>query len=254
MSKLVKSDLQGKVVACPICRNDQLFIVTTAPMTAEQCEVFLVCKCGYDPTFGMEVVRNRISLTASDEEKTVGAVESWKRGIDFDIPPDRFEEWKLVSGCKRLAELLPNKSPFWMVWRSAVLGAHEAYKAVFPDMTVGTIAGRWESIASRGFLDVGVEADGALLVTEADEPMSDAEIEDWAREMVKMFKDDTTFWPMWRNALLAEYPAYKRANQLSKLHTLAQQWTFLARAGILEVEFGVDRAIRVHEYQKSHLP
>lgn len=245
MSNAAKTDLQGQVIACPRCENARYFTVSTYRLTDEQCVAFLVCECGYDPTSDMEVVRRKVPWAASDAEKATEAVVSWNRGIDIDLTAEELEEWSMVSGCKRLAKILPEKSPFWNVWRAAAITALPTYEAKLPGMTPGKIVTRWGNTASRGFLEVTANADGTLLVSEPEEPMTDEEIEEWAKSMTVLFKDSPTLWTMWRNALIAAYPAFRAASPFNKIHGLASRWAFGARGGYLKIEINADRGLCV---------
>lgn len=245
MSNAAKTDLQGQVIACPRCENARHFTVVTSRITDDDGLAFLVCECGYDPTQDMEVVRRKVPWAASDAEKATEAAVSWNRGIDVDLTTEELEEWSLISGSKCLAKILPEKSPFWNVWRAAAISAQPVYEAKFPGMTPGKIVTRWGSTASRGYLDVTANADGTLLVSEPEEPMTDEEIEEWAKQMTALFKDSPTLWPMWRNALVAAYPAFRNASPFNKFHTLASRWAFAARGGYLKVEINSESGLSV---------
>jgi hypothetical protein len=42
----------GSICACPKCLNDKEFICKSRQVAEDCCEVWVECKCGFDPTFG----------------------------------------------------------------------------------------------------------------------------------------------------------------------------------------------------------
>ena len=50
MPKTFIAEANDEITPCPKCGNNTEFIAHSTQVAVDSCEVWVVCKCGYDPT------------------------------------------------------------------------------------------------------------------------------------------------------------------------------------------------------------
>ena len=72
--KLVPNDKYEK---CPKCGNNQEFTAHSSQCTEDACEVWVVCKCGYDPTQDIPTWRFEDVWGGTDDGNCLVALDCW---------------------------------------------------------------------------------------------------------------------------------------------------------------------------------
>ena len=66
---------------CPKCGNNREFTAYSAQVAEDGCDVWVVCKCGYDPTAGEIGSRYEDVWGGTDNGNVVMALECWNDAI-----------------------------------------------------------------------------------------------------------------------------------------------------------------------------
>lgn len=65
------------VTACPKCGNNTRFTARSEQCAEDSCEVWVICKCGYDPTFGRPCYRYEDVWGGTDPGNVQIALDVW---------------------------------------------------------------------------------------------------------------------------------------------------------------------------------
>lgn len=84
MARKIKMKEGSEVNACPKCGNDSEFTVHSSQCAEDCCEVWAVCKCGFDPTSYDQLGSNyRLEdvMGGCDDDNCIAAVSCWNDAI-----------------------------------------------------------------------------------------------------------------------------------------------------------------------------
>lgn len=83
MPRKVSIKPNDKVPACPKCGNATHFTVHSQQVAEDCCEVWAVCKCGFDPTENNNGHRLEDVWGGTDDDNCINAIAiSWTDGIN----------------------------------------------------------------------------------------------------------------------------------------------------------------------------
>ena len=73
-----KIKLRGAVDhACPKCGNNKEFTAHSVQTCEDSCDVWIVCKCGFDPTFGRCGFRYEDTWGGVGDDNVIMAISVW---------------------------------------------------------------------------------------------------------------------------------------------------------------------------------
>jgi hypothetical protein len=72
---------KGVTTPCPKCKNDTDFFVLSDYCAEDCCEVWIQCKCGYDPTACNTYYRMEDVMGAINKPNIITALQSWDLAI-----------------------------------------------------------------------------------------------------------------------------------------------------------------------------
>lgn len=70
-----------QVTECPQCGNNREFIGYSRQCAEDACEVYVVCKCGYDPTYGHSSWRFEDVWGGTHDGNMLVALDCWNDAI-----------------------------------------------------------------------------------------------------------------------------------------------------------------------------
>ena len=70
-----------QITPCPKCGNNTEFIAHSQQCAEDACEVWVVCKCGYDPTYCNELFRFESVWGGTGEGNCRVALDCWNDAI-----------------------------------------------------------------------------------------------------------------------------------------------------------------------------
>lgn len=89
MPRKVQFREAAQVTPCPMCKNRTDFTAHSMQVAEDACEVWIVCKCGFDPTREHTEYRLENVWGGTGPANVVGAKECWNDAIEalFTTPP-----------------------------------------------------------------------------------------------------------------------------------------------------------------------
>ena len=73
-----------QITQCPKCGNNTEFVTHSQQCAEDACEVWVVCKCGYDPTFNNGMFRFEDVWGGTNERKCRIALDCWNDAIEHN--------------------------------------------------------------------------------------------------------------------------------------------------------------------------
>lgn len=73
-----------QITHCPECGNNTEFVAHSQQCAEDACEVWVVCRCGYDPTFNDVSLRFEDVWGGTDEVNCRVALDCWNDAIEHN--------------------------------------------------------------------------------------------------------------------------------------------------------------------------
>ena len=68
---------------CPKCNNNTEFIAYSQQCAEDSCQVWVVCKCGFDPTAGNALYRYEDAWGGTCEDNCRVALDCWNGALEW---------------------------------------------------------------------------------------------------------------------------------------------------------------------------
>lgn len=82
MARNVRFASNRMIVPCPKCGNNEEFTAYSRPIAEDCCEVWVECKCGYDPTEGDSGARFEDVWGGTTDENVAVAIDCWNSELE----------------------------------------------------------------------------------------------------------------------------------------------------------------------------
>jgi len=82
VSRRIQLKENDEIERCPKCDNNTEFIAYSKQVAEDVCNVWMVCKCGYDPTAENTLLRYEDVWGGVDKENCLMALECWNDAIN----------------------------------------------------------------------------------------------------------------------------------------------------------------------------
>lgn len=80
-------DAEFKAMACPQCKNTLEFTIHSEQVCEDGCEVWAVCKCGFDPSEKDTGYRMESVMGGCSDENCIDAIDCWNYAIRDQSAP-----------------------------------------------------------------------------------------------------------------------------------------------------------------------
>ena len=84
MTRKLKLNPNNSVAKCPMCGNNTEFNAESVQVSVDSCEVWVACKCGFDPTQEKEGYRYEDTWGGTGNENVRMALDCWDAAIEDD--------------------------------------------------------------------------------------------------------------------------------------------------------------------------
>lgn len=79
--KAFELNINAEIEKCPQCGNNTSFFAHSEQVCEDGCEVWIICKCGFDPTEGKCGHRLQDTMGSLDKETILWALDTWNEEI-----------------------------------------------------------------------------------------------------------------------------------------------------------------------------